>query len=431
MKKLRVLQILILLIATFGISLSSIYAIEYFSLGGRPVNPDSKVPNSSAWFIYNLNPGERKEDALEAINNHATATEIMIYAADGIKSSGGGFAIKQYVEERKEVGSWIRFFPNEVPSVFKSLFKANNNSIIQFCNLELDSKWKNEDKEAFTKWCAGEETVQIKVKAKSTRIVKFVFSVPKDAEVGEHTGGILIQKVEPEKSAENGGITLTTRVGIRVYETVPGVIVKDLVIKEFKIAKLFEELDFKKMFSKDKKPEEFMITTRIENKGNVSVDFSESILITDDLFNKSEERVTDRKFQVQREDIYTSNYTWRNPRFGKFSFVNNITYADGKNEAKLLTTDKVTIWMVPWREIIIASIIMFVTITPTVIVRKIRKKKFSGNGWDEYIVQHGDTLDTISLKFNISWKHFAKTNKIKPPYTLKAGQKVLVPPRKR
>ena len=46
---------------------------------------------------------------------------------------------------------------------------------------------------------------------------------------------------------------------------------------------------------------------------------------------------------------------------------------------------------------------------------------------ENYIVQSGETLEQIAKKYRISWKNLAKMNKIKPPYTIKGGQKIIVP----
>ena len=41
-------------------------------------------------------------------------------------------------------------------------------------------------------------------------------------------------------------------------------------------------------------------------------------------------------------------------------------------------------------------------------------------------MQEGETTESIAEKFGMSWKKLVKTNKLKPPYSLKHGQKILV-----
>jgi len=417
-------------------------AIEYFHIGGRPAYPDPEVENSKAWFIYNLEPGQQKEDALEVVNNYEEPLEMLIYAADGVKSSNGGFALKQFVEEKVAVGSWVRFYPEDVPDKFKVLFDSVDESILSFCSTELieGENIINEEKDAltltksdivaFNQWCEGKEEAQLKIEPETIRLLKFIFSVPEDAEVGEHTGGILVQKVEPEKDGTTQGITLTTRVGVRIYQTVPGEIVKDLNITDFKIKKMFKELDFSKYFSKDAKPEEYLLTTKLANKGNVSISFTENIAIKNELTDKVIQEVTDREFQVLRDDAFTSNFSWNNPRFGKYSFMNVVSFEETNGNIKSLPSPKITIWIIPYREIILALGAIILTIFIISMVKLVRKAKYSGKGWDEYVVKAGETLGDLSIKFDVNWKTLARTNNIKPPYVIKPGDTILVPKKK-
>ncbi|MFA7628365.1 MAG: LysM peptidoglycan-binding domain-containing protein [Candidatus Dojkabacteria bacterium] len=418
-------------------------AIEYFHIGGRPAYPDPEVENSKAWFIYNLNPGEQKEDALEVVNNYEEPLEMLVYAADGIKSSNGGFALKQYVEEKTAVGSWIRFYPDDVPTRLQPLFENVDESILAFCSTELiESESIVSDEEDgltitksdivdFNEWCEGEEEARLEVEPETIRLLRFVFSVPEDAEVGEHTGGILVQKVEPEKEGTTQGITLTTRVGVRIYQTVPGEIVKDLNITDFKIQKMYKELDFSGYFSKDAKAEEYLITTKLANRGNVSISFTENIAIKNELTDEIIQEVTDREFQVLRDDEFTSNFSWNNPRFGKYSFMNVVSYEDTNGNIKSLPSPKITIWIIPYREILLALGAILLTILIVSMVKIAKKAKYSGKGWDEYVVKAGESLGDLSMKFDVNWKTLARTNNIKPPYVIKPGDTILVPKKKK
>jgi len=423
-------KLLIVATVVFFFSFNTVSALEYFSIGGKPAYPDSNIPNSISWFIYNLKEGESKEDALYVINTYNEPLDLLIYAADSVKSSSGGFAVKQFVEPKEEVGAWVRFYPNPVPDIFSKLFKENSGSILQFCNLELDNSWNTEQKEIFTNWCKGEEDIQITQPSNEKSLLKFIFSVPENAGVGEHTGGIIVQKVEPETDGAPQGISLTTRVGIRIYETVPGEILKELSIKSFSIKKMYEELDFKRLIDKELPPEEFLLTTEIANSGNVSVDFTERISIKQILPKKSETVIDDRKFQVLRDDLFVSNFSWENPRIGKFILQNSLIFTGANDEEKTINSNSITIWIIPWREMIVGGGALILLTSILLIVKLINKKKYSGKDWERYIVQTGETLEDISTKFDVKWKVFVKTNHLKPPYILKGGQRVLVPKKK-
>ena len=53
--------------------------------------------------------------------------------------------------------------------------------------------------------------------------------------MGEHSGGIILQKAQAGEATGQTGATIVTRVGIRVYETVPGEIIKDLDLVDFTV----------------------------------------------------------------------------------------------------------------------------------------------------------------------------------------------------
>jgi hypothetical protein len=409
---------------------NSVKAIEYEYLGGRPANPDPNVPNSVSWFIYNLDKGESKQDSLVVINNLPDETTVIVYAADSVRSSNGGFALKQFVEPREAVGSWIKFYPDTVPATFKTLF-AQAKNIMTFCETELGSQYSAEQVKEFEDWCQGKETIEVVIPAKKQREISFTFTVPEVVDVGEHTGGILIQKKETKVTnvGELQGVTLTTRVGIRIYETVPGNIIRELGIKSINVEKGYNEFDFTRLFSKGEKPETHNVITEIENTGNVSIDFTETITITDEFGRQDPIIITDRNFQSLRNDAFTSVYNWENPRFGRFSFESQIAY-DGLDGNQVINkSDKVTLWILPIREMIVVLAVALI-IFAIFRIKKIREQKlYGGKDWVPYILQPYDSLKVIERKFQVDWEVFVKTNKIKPPYELRPGQKVLVPPK--
>jgi LysM repeat protein len=50
-------------------------------------------------------------------------------------------------------------------------------------------------------------------------------------------------------------------------------------------------------------------------------------------------------------------------------------------------------------------------------------------GYRRYTVQPGETLYDIAVKFNVSLENLARVNKITDPTTIKANQKLIIPPR--
>lgn len=423
-------------VALVAFGIQPVGAIEYGMLGGKPANPDPSVENSGSWFIYNLEPGESKEDALLVMNLFEESFNILIYAADTTKSSGGGFALKQYSEPKEEVGSWVKFYPEDVPKVFQGIFEKKEKKIIEFCKLNKEELQNEYGKDALTeenfaefeKWCQGDDHVEKTMGSKEKSTLPFVISIPSGADVGEHTGGILIQKVGAENTTDAGGsaVKLTTRVGIRIYETVPGEIIKKIVLEEFKAIKNFKEFDFASWFGGEDKPEEYLVQSKIRSESNVSIDNENVIHVKDLLFGKRNEEVV-RNFQVLKNDIFISNYSWSNPRFGHFSFQTEIKYKDVSGQEQKIVSDEIRIWIMPWREISFAIFGLLVLGLSYFGWRRYQKKKYGGVGWVKYVVKKADTLAKLAEKYEVNWLVLAKTNRIKAPYILKVGSVILVP----
>jgi hypothetical protein len=420
-------------------------AIEYEMLGGRPANPDASVPNSASWFIYHLNPGEVKEDVVEVMNLFSEEWTAFIYASDTTKSSSGGFALEQSNEPKDEVGAWVKFYPDSPPESLKTVFTEKENKIIPFCamsredinatlneKIKLKSNWKeitDENFSAFQTWCAGVDSVEEKMDPQARVKIPFVIRVPENSDVGEHTGGILIER-KAHEAANTGGssVNLVTRVGVRIYETVPGEVVKKLALDSFDVIKNFKEFDYASWFSKNTKPEEYLVQMKIKNDGNVSVMHENIIHVKNLIFNKGSEDVS-RNFQVLKKDIFISNYSWKNPRFGYFSFATEIKYKNAAGEDRVLNSEPIKIWIIPWREIAVAIAILLLAFGSWWGWKKYQKKRYGGVGWVEYKVKKSDNVNSLAKKFAVDWKVLVKTNKIKPPYLLGVGQSILVPSR--
>src|SRR3990167_3365713 len=122
-------------------------ALSAGGVGGYPANPDPGVPFSESWFIYNLDLGESKQDAVLVFNTTDEVKAVKLYAVDSTPSNQGNFALKGEDDPRVGIGAWI----------------------------ELS------------------EEVIILEPGKSKEVA-FTITIPEDADVGEHSGGIILQK---------------------------------------------------------------------------------------------------------------------------------------------------------------------------------------------------------------------------------------------
>src|SRR3989344_177945 len=382
------LPYLIFIFSFFVISAPA-FALSSGGVGGYPAHPDPNIKYSESWFIYNLDLGESQDDALTVFNTTDEVQTIKIYAVDSVPSNQGNFALEAEADPKDGIGAWIK-----LAQTFITLQPGENQEI------------------------------------------PFNITIPQNADVGEHSGGIILQKVQGSQDQLQNGASIVTRVGIRVYETVPGEIKKVIEIKDFNV-------NLKKL--KDQDPY-YEINLTAENQGNVSLqpkvtlaiggwgkvdyftrssfDYQKGIILDlrdlTDFFTGEE---LSRNWQLLRDQKVSTNWTWPKPRFGRFTFQANLTY-DTEGGQKTIDSKKITVWVVPWLEVVILGGIILLAIA-LLIAKKIW---YSGRQWVNYQVLPNDRLLTIAKKANISWKRLAKVNKIKKPYSLEPGQKILVPP---
>jgi len=157
-------------------------AIFFGGLGIRPANPDLQNPLSSAWFIYQLLPGESRDDAVLISNTSTQVLQAKLYTVDATVTDGA-FVLAEEKEGQKRLGSWVKLALDRV-------------------SLE-----------------PGEE-----------KEVPFVITIPFETEASEYLGGIVLESLDPSKS---NGVSLVTRVGVRIYETVPGEMERKLSLMSF------------------------------------------------------------------------------------------------------------------------------------------------------------------------------------------------------
>ncbi|NOY14673.1 MAG: hypothetical protein GXP43_00445 [bacterium] len=193
----------------FGVG--SVRAIEGMGVGMFPAHPNPKVLYSRAWLIYNLVPGESKRDEFIIVNKGKSPVELRLYPVDATITKDGAFTLLDEKAGRKGVGGWIK--------------------------LDVD---------------------RVKLAPNEEKRIGFVFSVPKGTEVGDHMGGIIAEKTG--QGDKNSALRIKTRIGLRVYETVPGDLVRELEVGGFKAS--YEE--------KTKKlPGRLRLMFSLKNVGNV------------------------------------------------------------------------------------------------------------------------------------------------------------------
>ncbi len=372
-----------LVLALGAFSLITSQAFAYGSVGGAPLV--SLDPTKKGWFVYQLGAGESYDDTFVVRNSSDKPWIAVVYPADQVLASGGGFALKPKGAEMSGMGKWVK------------MEGANENGIIEVL-LE-----------------PGEQ-----------RLLPFTITIPHDVEIGETAGAILVEKKDPEtaKSPEinsgRSGVVLSMRTGTRIYNTVPGDIHEELVVGK---GKFFKKGELNGMAR-------YLLSYDIENKGSIStnakiITTAKNIWRGGDVFYDTTEEPPE--FIVSPAATFDYNGRILMPKFGKIEVSSKVFMVGRKGEETQIAEEYFSVIIIPWKEVgfgaLVIALIVFFFVW--------RRRKYSGKGWDNYTVKSGDTVTTVAEKHGIDWEFLVKVNRIKSPFLLTKGQKILVPPPKK
>jgi hypothetical protein len=370
----RLIGILASLILLGSPSLAS--AIEYGGFGGRPAYPREDNARTESIFIHTLEPGITQKEGVKVVNNTQEKKTFIIYGSDSTPSTDGAFACKQFVEEKNDVGAWIELNKTEV-----TMDPGTN------------------------------------------QIIPFTITVPKNASVGEHNGCILIQEKKEAPKEDQAGMSLSVRTGIRVAITIPGDLERKLEIAGFTL---------------DRTETGFTLHPQVKNTGNVSID--------------ADARVTTRYFfgptlikhggqyPILRGDTSDWSFELKHPFWGGlYRSQFTVEYDDSKGASVGVQTDKkltmlkssnLWFWSMPtWAGLAIEIIILLCIAAVIYLVRLSQKRKQWINlHWVTHTLTTQTDIVSLASDYDVSWKLLSQVNQLKPPYTLKVGDVLRVPP---
>jgi hypothetical protein len=160
-------------------------AVQGAGLSAYPSHPNPNDPTSAAWFRYHLAVGQDREDSLTVANDSGQIKSLSLYPVDADATEDGQLAMRNQTEPQRDVGRWIELASSHI-----------------------------------TLQPAERETVPF-------RIV-----IPRDASVGDHIGGIVIQEdqARSETTAQGVHLQILSRLAVRVYETIPGASILQLKV---------------------------------------------------------------------------------------------------------------------------------------------------------------------------------------------------------
>lgn len=347
------------------------HAVEYGGVGANPANPDPSNPRTQSIFVYNLDPGTQKSDAVRIVNSSDSQKTISISVVDSETSTGGALACKQAVEPKKEVGSWVALSKTEVT-----------------------------------------------LAAHKTEIVPFTLSVPANASVGEHNGCLVVQDTTatPQKT-DQAGVSLSFRSALRMAITVKG--------------NVFSSLQFERIDRSTKNGLE-IIHPFVKNDGNVSVDASVSVSLANIFGHKVVQ--TNGNYPVLAKSTADWSFELKRPFWGGWykvtasaSYPADPTKALGIHQDQTKATNGPTqwVWVSPAPTALLIELFIVLALAAVVALLFLRRKLSAS--WEKYEVQERDTLQSLAKSHKVNWRLIARVNKLRAPYHLETGTWIRVP----
>lgn len=371
-----------------------------FVLNGILVGPLQRPQDESLRWVYDLalDRGQTMHDALVLKNIGDKKASALLYPADGGTTVEGGIAFDGQEDTRDEVGRWISGLP-------------------ELITLE-----------------PGEE-----------RNITFQISVPADADVGEHWGGIMLQKIieeEPDvdknKPGVKSGVNVVARVALKIFITVPGDIKKVLSISQFipsvnniPFEPGYQPTWWDNLIVKLGLRDEGNVSIALHNQGNASVTTEKVVLkITNKILNLPYTTKELGPWQIFYTKDFQTNVKWadRTPFFGLFKAQLLIDYHDGNKVVQNAVTES-TIWIIPWFALYLLMLLIFILLIIFYTFKYFLRTKLKRlqETMSIYLVQPGDKLPRLAEIFGVSLEHVITINQLTPPYELTIGQQLLLP----
>lgn len=356
-----------------------------------------KTSNPESWqFIYNTDPGQTIEEKIFVKNSSEEKVTLALYGADGLISQQGSFSAKTLDQEQFNVGKWIH---------------------METASVDLDP---DEEKE-----------------------VNFTIAIPKEVPGGVYVGAITVSSA-PDKQGEDGGgygLVTVARVLIPVKINLSGE----------KIHRL-DWQDFSYHFQNDSTHQ---FNVKFKNSGNTSIMLDGDIEVfkkdaqgnlvaatapadtqqAEGAAARDKNTMTVSKLNLNPGDELDLPFAWKDKPFnGDFVAKASITYS----EIDIMTGEKtnpqslektVEFSVFPYK--LVKNIAIILAILIILVMIKIVYDTVQKKNTEPYTVLANETLEIIAKKTGANWKVIAKINKISPPYSVKEGQKILIPKQKK
>src|SRR5258708_2214591 len=272
-------KLLFLLIFLFlSASVTPAYAIETGTLGAYPTNYDPTNALTKSWFIYAIAPGQTKQDKITVANYTDNSIRVLIYPVDATTTKDGAFALYNQNDPRRDIGNWVKLAQSDIT-----------------------------------------------VAPKEHKDIPFTITIPQVVSVGDHAGGIIVQQEKVNKVIKEGvGINIISRIGVRMYETVPGERMISFLVHDFRQTSMNNRISF---------------ILGMENNGNVFTTPKGSIEITD-IFGKKVDSIqldTLGTPVLKKPITQTIESHLTKPLLAKYTAVLTLVYAPNKSITRTIT----------------------------------------------------------------------------------------------
>lgn len=351
---------------------SPLAAIESAGIGALPAHPRPDNPRTSSIFVLEAKPGSTLQDGVKIINNSDQQKNIRVYAVDSQHSSDGAFACAQEADKKVQVGNWVKLTKQEVTLA------------------------------------AGE-----------SEVIPFKVSLPANVAPGEHNGCIAIQESASPKPGSTNGIVLSFRSALRVAITVPGNVKANVSF-----------LDILYLFKKEK----VQLSPVLKNEGNVSVDAKINVGLKNIFGGTSAS--SGGQFALLSSEESRFNFETERPFWGGvYQKTASAEYMPLRESPQKDETRKVATAQLGWVFITPHPVALLVEVAVPLLVAsgvfywlwRRKQHQFFAMRSIVHTVKPGEDIQSLAERSGMKWKKLAKLNKLKPPYTLAAGQKIKLP----
>jgi len=347
-------------------------------------NPNPYTNNQS-WFTYEKKPGEVIEDVAEVKNLSDSTIKAHVYPVDATSNDSGSFILKLENESRDGIGKWTTM---------------NSQDIITI---------------------APHQNIDF----------PFQIKVPENITPGQYFGGLVLEEIgdSPQviqtaaASTATGkticctNILVKTRIGLRIYLTIPGTIKDSMEWSDFNILQKNTQTNFQ---------------FEIKNTGNVGLEPIATIKIYDNSGNQIDEVQKTLGESLPGTTINPVIIWDKQPLFGSFKAVGQVTYhiksqtVDTQLHGSAENNTKTTNFsIIPWKMLII--ILLCILAAGIGFIIYFRNQQQIKSGWELYEIQPNDNIMSVAQAHNVDWKKLANVNKLKPPYLIRSGEKLRVP----